>query len=421
MLEADLVITGAAELLTLEGASQNPKTFKAMGDVGLIENGALAVKDGKIVFVGTVAEMQQRVALDKVKTIDVAGKVVMPGFIDCHTHLVFGGSREEEFYNKIRGLSYAEIMRRGGGILETVKKTRELSSSQLFQLARQRIAYFLKCGTTTIEVKSGYGLSESEELRILKIARTLDRKLPADLVITFLGAHAVPVGFTSGEYVQEVLSTMEKVADLKFVEFCDVFCEVCAFSVEEARLVLEKAITLGLKVKLHAGQFRDLGGVELGVELGAVSIDHLDYISDENINRLAKSGTVAVLLPGVFFHTGAEHYAQARKMIERGVPVALATDFNPGTSPMVSMPMVIALACRYMKMTPEETIAASTINAAHAIRRAHEVGSLEVGKKADIIIVDMPTYRQLPYWLGANMVSMVIKKGKVVVKNNAPA
>jgi len=414
---ADILIKNASELVTATGSKGSPKTKEAMADLGIIRNGALAIDDNEIVAVGQTNEVLATV--ERATTvIDATGKIVLPGFVDCHTHLVFGGSREDEFIQKIEGRSYLEIMQGNGGILNTVEKTREaLASPQaLTNRARAFLGKMLAFGTTTVEIKTGYGLSTESELGLLKIIAGLKESEPVDIVPTFLGAHALPKEYNErkANYIQLVLGMLERVKTQGLAEYCDVFVEVGAFSASEARTILELAKKQGLKLKLHAGEFNDIGGAELGAELGATSIDHLDYISERGMQLMAEKKTIGVLLPGVPFHLMTSRYAPARKLIEVGVPIALATDFNPGSCPTFSMQMIIALACRQLKMTPAEAINAATINAAYALDRGDKVGSIEVGKRADIIVLDIPNHRQLPYWFGVNLVAKVVKNGVII-------
>jgi len=308
----------------------------------------------------------------------------------------------------------------GGGILSTVRKTREALDNDwkgLKEDCLKRLKTALSLGTTTMEIKSGYGLDLKSELAMLEMVKELQKSQPVDLIPTLLGAHTIPPEYKEKrrDYVELVFRMIETAKKKKLAEFCDVFCEDKAFALEEAREILKKAKKAGLKLKLHASQFNDLGAVELGIELGATSIDHLEKISDRGIREMARSKTIGILLPGCEFHLGTKNYAPARKIIEAGAPVALATDFNPGSSPILSIPVISWLACRELKMTPEEVISAVTINAAHAISRAKEIGSLEAGKKADILILDIKDYKELPYWFGANSVCHTIKNGKVIV------
>jgi len=401
----DLLIKNASELITCK--SIGPKIGDDLNDAGLIKNGSLAINDGKIVTLGDVEENAREI-------IDASDKLVMPGFIDCHTHLIFAGSREDEFARKIKGESYLEILEKGGGIFSTVAKTREASAKSLFQDGLKRLDRLLEHGTTTVEIKTGYGLSRVSELTMLFAIWRLSKEHPISVVSTFLGAHAVAPGVSHNVYVREVLEMIKEFGPQRFAEYCDIFLEQGAFSLKDAEKILRKAIDCGLKIKLHAGEFSDMGGAELGAEMGAVSIDHLDYISERGMELMAENKTIGVLLPGVPFHLMSFHYAPARKMIEAGVPIALATDFNPGSCPTLSMQMIIALACRFMKLTPAEAINAATINAAYALNRGNKIGSIEVGKQADIIILNVPNHRQLPYWFGMNLVETVIKNGKIV-------
>jgi len=411
---ADVLIKNASELVTARGAGGGPKTKEAMADLGIIRNGAVAINGEEIVAVGETDEVLA--AITRATTvIDATDRIVLPGFVDCHTHLVFGGSREDEFTQKIGGRSYLEIMQSNGGILSTVEKTRQALASPgaLMNRARAFLDRMLTHGTTTAEIKTGYGLSTESELGLLKIIARLKKSQPVDIVPTFLGAHAVPKEYEDrkADYIQLVLSMLKRVKTEGLAEYCDVFVEEGAFSPSEARPILEQAKKQGLKLKLHAGEFNDIGGAELGAELGATSIDHLDYISERGMELMAETKTIGVLLPGVPFHLMTSRYAPARKLIEAGIPIALATDFNPGSCPTLSMQMIIALACRQLKMTPAEAINAATINAAYALDRGDRIGSIEVGKKADIIVLDIPHHQQLPYWFGINLVARVVKNG----------
>jgi len=414
---AHVLIRNAAELVTVRSASDGPKTGTEMAELGIIKNGALAIAGGEIIAVGETDEISAKIGrADTI--IDARNRVVLPGFVDCHTHLVFGGSREDEFMQKIEGRSYLDIMQGNGGIFSTVDRTREALAcpGTLIDRARMFLAKMLAFGTTTAEIKTGYGLSKESELGLLKIIAGLKESQPVEVVSTFLAAHAFPKEYEGkkGDYIGLVLGLLQRVSAEGLAEYCDVFVEAGAFSPSEARKILEQAKKQGLKLKLHAGEFNDIGGVELGVELGAVSIDHLDYISEPGMELMAEKKTIGVLLPGVPFHLMTNRYAPARKLIEAGVPIALATDFNPGSCPTLSMQMIIALACRQLKMTPAEAINAATINAAYALDRGDKVGSIEVGKRADLIILDIPNHKQLPYWFGTNLVARVIRNGVVV-------
>ena len=413
-MHVDLFIHSAAQLLTL--ASDGPRRGVDMGELGIIEDGAVAVKDGLVALVGPTSEVRGQVMA--AEEVDASGKVVMPGFVDPHTHLVFAGDRAGEFEQRVKGATYLEIMAAGGGIMSTVRATRTVTVEQLVEESRARLDRMLAHGATTAEVKTGYGLDTENELKMLEAIRRLDAEHPVDLVPTFLGAHAVPTEYQgrTDEYVDLVVEEMLPRAASFLVThpsslFCDVFCDEGAFTLEQSRRVLEAAQALGFGLKIHADEFKPLGGARLAVELGAVSADHLVCTPDEEIELLAGSNTVAVALPGTPFGLGHHEYTPARRIIDSGGALALATDLNPGTCWCESMQLIIALACRFMKMTPAEAIAAATINAAHAVGLGHQVGSLEVGKKADVIVLDIPDYRHLPYRFGVNLVDRVIKGG----------
>ena len=416
-MHVDLFIHSAAQLLTL--ASDGPKRGAAMGELGIIEHGAVAVKNGLIALAGPTAEVRGQVAVSE--EIDASGKVVMPGFVDPHTHLVFAGDRSGEFEQRVKGATYLEIMAAGGGIMSTVRATRTASVEQLVEESRARLDRMLAHGATTTEAKTGYGLDTENELKMLEAIRRLDAEHPVDLVPTFLGAHAAPEGYRgrAGEYVDLVVEEMlpmikSQIPNPKSQIFCDVFCDEGAFTLEQSRRVLEAARALGFGLKIHADEFRPLGGTRLAVELGAISADHLVCTPDDEIELLAGSDTIAVALPGTPFGLGHHEYTPARRIIDAGGALALATDLNPGTCWCESMQFITALACRFMKMTPAEAIAAATINAAHAIGVGHQVGSLEAGKKADVLVLDVPDYRHLSYRFGGNLVDRVIKGGESV-------
>jgi imidazolonepropionase len=392
-----------------------------MSELDIIKDGAVAVQGDRIVLVGTT----QNVLADMgsaAETIDASGKVVLPGFVDAHTHLVFAGDRASEFELRLHGADYMEILAAGGGIMNTVRATRAASLEDIVAQSRKRLDTMLAHGTTTAEAKTGYGLSIESESKMLEAILLLDEAHPVELIPTFLGAHAIPAEYEgrTDEYVSVVVEEMMPALEARgYVGhdpplFCDVFCEDGAFSLDQSRRILQKARELGMGLKIHADEFKALGGTALAVELGATSADHLANTPDEEIRLLADSDTVGVLLPGTPFGLAEDHYAAARKMIDAGVAIALATDLNPGTCYCESMPLIMALACRRMGMTPAETIVASTINAAHAIGLGHEVGSLEVGKKADLLILDTPDYRHLSYRFGSNLVQTVIKAGRIV-------
>ena len=407
-MKSELLIKNAIQLLTVK--SDKTKVKGEMEDLGIINDGAIAVRNNRIFRV------DKKIKTDSKKIIDASGKVVMPGFVDCHTHLVFSGSRENELKMKLKGKTYLEILESGGGIHFTVNKTRKADIKELVALGLRRLDEMLLNGTTTVEIKTGYGLNPKDEIKCLKVINELNKRHAADIVPTFLGAHAVPLEFKNNpdEYTDLILNKMlPRIKNL--AEFCDVFCEKNVFTIEQARKILNEGKKFGLTPKIHADELYCTGGAELASEIGCVSADHLLRASDKGIKKMAEKGVIGVLLPGTSFTT-MEKYADARKYIDYGLPVALASDFNPNCW-VNNMGFIIALACYNMKMTPAEAISASTINAAFAINREKEVGSLEVGKKADILILNVPNYESIPYKLGMNIVDTVIKNGRVVVED----
>ena len=417
--KADVLIVNANELVTLEGNNQKPRTGKEMLDLGIMRNGALAVKDGTIAAVGSTSEITKVYKAENI--VNANGKTVLPGFIDPHTHLVFAGSREDEFQMRVEGAPYMEILDAGGGILKTVKETRRASVEKLVENGTETLNTMLEYGTTTVEAKSGYGLTTKDELKILEAIQRLNEMHAVDLVPTFLGAHAIPPEFSNSpeDYVSLIISDMiPKVAGKGLAEFCDVFCERGVFTLDQARRILVAGKNSGLKPRVHADEFNLLGGTELAASVGAVSADHMLFSSDKGIKAMADKAVLATLLPAAAFSLMSGHYADARKMINSGVPVALGTDFNPSCW-VENQQLVIAFACHFMMLTPAEAITAATINAAHAVYRAGEVGSLEVGKKADIIVLDVPNHKFLGYRFGVNLVDKVIKKGRLVVDKEA--
>ncbi|MGQ9565767.1 MAG: imidazolonepropionase [Candidatus Bathyarchaeales archaeon] len=414
--KVDLLVLNAEELVTLKGGSKKPFIGKQMTNLGAIRHGGLAINNGKIVAIGKTPKIRSQ--FEGNQLIDASGKLVMPGFIDPHTHLVFAGSREKEFELRIKGASYLEIFRRGGGILQTVWETRKASLSQLVEACEKTLDAMLAHGTTTVEAKSGYGLCLKDEIKILEAIKRLNRQHPISIVPTFMGAHAVPQEYEgrAEDYVELVSDKMiPKIAEKKLAEFCDVFCEKGVFNLEQSRKILQSGKKHGLKPKIHADELSQLGGTELAAEVGAISAEHMLFSSEDGLKALAKHGTIAVLLPAASFSLMINRYAEARKIIALNVPVALGTDYNPSCW-VESMQMVIAFACRELKMLPAEAITATTINAAHAIGRAGELGSLEVGKRADIQILNVANHNFLGYRFGTNMVDMVIKNGVLVVE-----
>jgi len=415
---ADLLIRNASQLLTMAGPKR-PRKGKEIGEIGQVDQGAVAAWDGEIVAVGKTDEVLKQIELvPYAEVVDAWGKVVMPCMADPHTHLVYGGSREEEFEQRIKGADYLEILEKGGGILSTVNATRETSFKELVHSGRKRLAQFLKCGVGSLEVKSGYGLNLEAEVKQLKAAKYIHDTSPADMTFTFLGAHAFPPEYRQEKekYVELVTETMlPEVAKEGLAQFCDVFCEEKIFSIDQSRRVLEAGKSYNLRPKLHADEIVPFGGAELAAEVGAVSADHLLQISPTGIDKMAEKQVIGVLLPGTAFFLMKNEFAPARDMIEAGVPIALSTDCNPGSSPTEAVHLIMSLACLQMKLTPAEVLTATTINAAYAMGIGEQTGSLEKGKQADLLIVDAPNYKQIPYYYGVNMVDSVYKKGHKVI------
>ncbi len=424
----ELLITGANQIITLAGPAR-ARTGREMRELAIIDGGAVFVRDGLIIAAGPSQKIESQAGPASVR-INAEGRVVMPGFIDAHTHPVFAGTREDEYEMRAEGFTYQEIAERGGGIRSTVRKTRAASAEELFESALPRIRWMLEHGTTTIEAKSGYGLTLEDELKILRVIRRLDRETPLELVPTFLGAHEIPdeyrcargTGPAREDYIRLVVDEMlPRVAKEGLAEYADIFCESHVFTVDESRRVLERAKELGLGIRFHADQLTLCGGGRLAAELEAVSADHLECIDEGGIEALCRAGVLAVLLPGAVFNLGLARYAPARQMIESGLGVVLATDFNPGSSPTPSMQMILSIACAQMRMTPAEAVTAATINAAYSLSRGDRLGSIEAGKQADLVVYDCPDYRQIPYLFGINHVSTVIKTGKIVIDRRSGA
>jgi imidazolonepropionase len=411
---ADLVITDCAEVVTAEpGCGEGP--------LGIIRDGAVAVAGERILWVGKARDLRRAVAVGGgTRLLEAGGGTVCPGFVDSHTHLLFAGSRETEFAARSRGATYQEIAAAGGGIQSTVRATRAATPEALFRLAWDRLTSCLCHGSTTVEVKSGYGLSLESELTCLRVLRRLAKTHPADVVSTFLGAHAVPPEYASRRdaYVASVLDEMlPAVAAEGLAEFCDVFCEEGYFTPAESDQLLRSAARRGLRPKIHADEFGASGGAEVAAAVGAISADHLICVTEEGIGALKAAGVVATLLPGTATFLGLGRYAPARAMLAAGLTVALATDFNPGTCMTESMPLIIHLACTQMKMHPEEALLAATMGGAAALARTATVGSLRPGKQADILILDCPNHLHLPYHVGVNPVRTVLARGRVVVED----
>ncbi len=413
-MQADLLVYNASQLLSV-ASPDGPKRGAAMSDLGIIPSGAVAIRDGRVLAVGSSDRLLEQV--QAVRRIDAGGRVVMPGFVDPHTHLVWAGDRADEFEKRVAGADYMAIMAAGGGIMSTVRHTRAASVDDLVAQTQRRLDSMLAHGTTTVEIKTGYGLDTQGELKQLAAIGRLRTEFPGRIVSTFLGAHAIPAeyGDRPDQYVDLVVEKMlPAVAATKDPPaYCDVFCEDGAFSLDQSRKVLKAAQSLGFALKIHVDEFKALGGTPLAVELGAISADHLVCTPKDELELLARSGTIAVALPGTPFGLGDRRYTQARALIQAAGALALATDCNPGTSWCESMQLMIALACRYMGMTPAEAISAATINAAHAVGLGREVGSLEPGKRADLLIVDVPSYAHLGYRYGTNLIRLVIAAGHV--------
>lgn len=405
-----LAIIGCSQLLTLRGPS-HPRKRAEMRDLGIIQDAALLVRNGRIVAAGKYADLKGRIESDT-EVVDAAGGVLLPGFVDAHTHLVFAGNRADEFEKRIEGASYQQIAAAGGGIRATVHRTRQASEEALLAEARRHVGWFLANGTTTVEAKSGYGLDTESELKLLRVMRQLCREGPLEIVPTFLGAHEIPTENTREQYVELVIREMlPQIAAERLAEYCDVFCEPQIFPVADARHILMTAKTLGLGLRVHADQFTASGAAKMAAELGAATADHLEHTDAQSMDALAASGVQPVLLPGSVFSLGQQRYPDARAMIERGLAVVLATDFNPGSSPTASMPMILSLACTQMQMTPAEAITAATINPASSLGRGAEIGSLETGKRADFVLYDCADYREIPYHFGVSLVNGVWIRG----------
>lgn len=414
-MKVDLVIKNIGKLATMR-SGKNPKVREQMNEIEILENAYVAIGDGKFVDIGQ-GESYKKIINQNSKIDDVDGLLVTPGLIDAHTHLVHGGSRENEFSKKISGVPYIDILKQDGGILSTVKSTRESTFEELYHKARKSLDRMLELGVTTIESKSGYGLDMDTEIKQLQVSHKLSKDQPIDLVHTFLGAHAIPVEYkdNSEKYIDILVNEiMPKVRELGLAEFCDVFCEEGVFSITESEAILSKAKEIGYKLKIHADEIESLGGAELSARLNCISSDHLMAASEEGIKMMAKNNVIANLLPATSFNLN-KSYANARKMIDLGVPIALSSDYNPGSCPSENLQFVMQLGCIGLKMTPYEVLNAVTINAAYAIDRQDEIGSIEVGKKADLVVFDAPNIEYLMYHFGVNHANKVYKDGILVV------
>jgi imidazolonepropionase len=410
-----LFFRNAAQLLTLAGPPA-PRRGPALGEIGILPHGGLLTEGEVILCVGRTRSLEREALRRRAEPIDCSGRVLMPGFVDSHTHLVFAASRVNDYELRLRGKTYEEIAHGGGGIQSSAQKVRKASVQLLARQARQFLDEFAAHGTTTLEVKTGYGLEIAQELKILRVIRSLQEESALDLAPTLLAAHALPASFRGrrAEYVKALVERLiPATARQKLAEFIDCFCERGAFSVDDCRRVLTAGRKLGLMPRLHAEQLSHSGATRLAIELGAASADHLDKLSAADIRALSRSNVVATLLPGANFHLGLASYPPARKLIAGGAAVALATDFNPGTSPTLNMQFILSLACAQMRMTPAEAIAAATVNGAFALRRADRIGSLEAGKQADLIVLDVNDYREIPYYFAVNHCLLTVKRGRI--------
>jgi len=417
---SSLLITGCSQLLTLRGPV--PRRGRAMRDLGLIRDGAMLVDGDRIAAIGPRRKIEKLPPARKAEKLDLGGRVVLPGFVDSHTHLIFPASRANEYEQRIAGKSYQQIARNGGGIRATVSKLRKSSPEALKARASACLLQFAANGTTTLEAKSGYGLDWMSEVKTLNVLHQLHQDQPLDIIRTFLGAHVVPREFQRrpGAYVDLLVHKwIPSIATAGLADFCDVYCDRGAFTVPQARRILSAARACGLVPRIHAAQFDRTGAARLAIELQAASADHLEQINAADVRALASSNVVCTLLPGCCFHLGMEQRAPARELLDAGAIVGLATDFNPGTSPTNSMPMILSLACSQLRMSPAEAISAATINPAYSLRLHDRVGSLEVGKYADLAAFDVADYREIPYYFGVSLCSMTMKRGVVVHPHNS--
>jgi imidazolonepropionase len=415
MTEA-LLIAHCRQLVTVRGPT-GPRRGRTLRELGILRDGAVLLDRGRILAVGPTRTVERHPRARQAHKIPAQHWVVLPGFVDSHTHVVFPSSRADEYEERAAGSTYEQIARRGGGILSTVEKLRRTPAPVLRERTRRWLEEFAAHGTTTLEAKSGYGLRAADEIKILGVIRQLHRQGPLELIPTFLGAHVVPPEYRRRPqaYVDLLVRRMiPLIASRGLAEYCDVFCDRGAFTPAQARLILTAARACGLTPRLHAEQLAPTGAARLGVELHAASVDHLECIEARDIRALARSETMATLLPGAVYHLGKRSYAPARRLIEAGAAVALATDFNPGTSPTLSMPTVLSLACTQMQMTPAEAIAAATINGAYALQRAERLGSLEPGKQADLAGFELSDYREIPYYFGVNLCRWTLKRGQPI-------
>jgi imidazolonepropionase len=410
-----LAVLHASQLVTLAGPKR-PRVGAELCDLSIIPDGGMLVRDGAIVATGPSDVIEKQMPSDA-EVVDATGRVVLPGFVDAHAHPVFAGNRVDEFEMRAKGATYEQIAAGGGGIRSTVRKTRAATEDQLLAQAIKHAEWFIRCGTTTVEAKSGYGLSVEDEIKILRVVRRLNKENPVEFVPTFLGAHAIPEDFQSApnRYVSLVIDEMlPRIADERLAEFCDVFCEMGYFDVETSRKVLSAARERGMGIRMHADQLTNGGGAGLAAELGAVTADHLEQTETPGMAAMKRAGVQPVLLPGSVYSLGKTRYPRAREMIEAGLAVVIATDFNPGSSPTPSMQMVLSLAATQMKMTPAEGVTAATINAAYSLNRGSTIGSLEAGKRANFVVFNCEDYRELAYYFGVPQTHSVYVQGERV-------
>jgi imidazolonepropionase len=409
---SSLAVLHASQVVTLSGPKR-PRIGAEMSELAIISDGGMLIHNGKIEKIGPSAEIEKNVGDEEI--VDAGGRVVMPGFVDAHTHLVFAGNRLDDFERRSRGETYEQIAKAGGGIWSTVQKTRAASELDLLTQAKKHANWLLSCGTTTVEAKSGYGLTVEGELKLLRVMHRLKEEVRLEIVPTFLGAHALPRELSPDEYLDVVITEMlPRVTAEKLAEFCDVFCERGYFNIDQSRKILSAAKKVGLSLRGHVDQLTNSGGAKLMAEMGATTADHLEQTDEQGIAALKKANVQPVLLPGSVYALGSSRYPRASDMIEAGLAVVLATDFNPGSSPTPSMPMVLSLACTQMKMSPAEAITASTVNAAYSVNRGDRIGSIEPGKLGNFVIFDCQDYRELVYWFGFQQTHSVYVRGKSV-------
>ncbi len=418
MKTIDLIIHNIRDLITLKGPN-HPRSKEEMNELGILKQVSIAIHEEKIIEIADEAIITSK--YQSQENIDASNMLAMPGFVDPHTHPVFVNTRENEFEMRIMGKTYVDISKAGGGILSSIKAVREADEESLYQLAKQRIQRMIECGTTTLEAKSGYGLNTESEIKMLSVIKRLNENMPIDIIPTLMGAHEIPLEYRQDREAYIKLMEEEMMPEVKrqnLAEYVDIFTEAHVYNIEESRRILTKAKELGFKLRMHADEIEAIGGAELAGELGVISADHLGACSDHGIQAMKEAGTIATLLPATLFSLRAKSYARARQMIDNGLPVAIATDYNPGSCNCDNMQLVISLSCLQMGMTPAEAICAATYNAACALQLNHLLGSLEIGKQADIILMDIPSYQFIPYHLGSNQVKKVIKKGKCIFERN---